>query len=183
MARVDRTIFKCLTKGWNIQGYDSRTEAQISAATSAYSIVDSFLLIEYFLVIHIKWKTRAKTIRHPNIIHAKSFPITCSDCFQFRWRIHAVPRFFFFENTLSLLVVGNLDIKVLSVDTYHVHHFIDELSPIVVVPHLPIESSINQSMEDIDNGVEEGSEGEHNFKGKGTSGSDVEVVGVTLALD
>ncbi|KAI5653982.1 hypothetical protein M9H77_31169 [Catharanthus roseus] len=44
--------------------------------------------------------------------------------------------------------------------------------------HQPLHS-INQSVEDSDEGIEEGSEGEHNAKGKGSSGSDLEVVWVT----
>ncbi|KAI5657908.1 hypothetical protein M9H77_26701 [Catharanthus roseus] len=59
---------------------------------------------------------------------------------------------------LSLLVVENLGTEVLSVDEHPVHHFIDELSPIVVLPPLIVGSSINQSMENIDEGIEEGSE-------------------------
>ncbi|KAI5680796.1 hypothetical protein M9H77_02023 [Catharanthus roseus] len=62
---------------------------------------------------------------------------------------------------------------------YPVHHFIDELSPIVTIPFLSIESSINQSMEDIDEGIKEGSEGKHNAEGKTSSASNLEVVKVT----
>ncbi|KAI5681432.1 hypothetical protein M9H77_02660 [Catharanthus roseus] len=67
-------------------------------------------------------------------------------------------------------------IEISSIDAHLVHHFIDELSPIVVLPPLTIGSSINQSMKDI----EKGSEREHNAEGKGSSRSDLEVVGVTL---
>ncbi|KAI5681418.1 hypothetical protein M9H77_02646 [Catharanthus roseus] len=82
-------------------------------------------------------------------------------------------------NTLSLPVVENLGTKILSVYAHLVHHFIDELSPIIVLQPLVIGSSINQSMEDNDDGIEEGSEGEHNVEGKGSFGSDLEVIGVT----
>ncbi|KAI5663213.1 hypothetical protein M9H77_22536 [Catharanthus roseus] len=53
--------------------------------------------------------------------------------------------------------------EVLSVDAHPVHHFIDELSSIFVLPLLSIRSSRNQSMEDIDEGIEE----------------DLEVIGMT----
>ncbi|KAI5653487.1 hypothetical protein M9H77_30674 [Catharanthus roseus] len=68
---------------------------------------------------------------------------------------------------------------ILFVGAHLVHHFIDELSPIVVLPPLTVGSSTNQSMEDIDKGIEEGFEGEHNVERKRSSGSDLEVVGVT----
>ncbi|KAI5672780.1 hypothetical protein M9H77_13144 [Catharanthus roseus] len=45
--------------------------------------------------------------------------------------------------------------EVLFVDAHSVHHFIDELSPTAVLSPLPVGSSINQSMEDIDEGIEE----------------------------
>ncbi|KAI5676900.1 hypothetical protein M9H77_07850 [Catharanthus roseus] len=45
--------------------------------------------------------------------------------------------------------------------SHPVHHFIDELTPIAVLPALTNGSSINQFMEDIDEGLGEGSEGEH----------------------
>ncbi|KAI5680990.1 hypothetical protein M9H77_02217 [Catharanthus roseus] len=67
-------------------------------------------------------------------------------------------------------------IEISSIDAHLVHHFIDELSPIIVLPPLTTGSSINQSMKDI----EKGSEREHNAEGKGSSRSDLEVVGVTL---
>lgn len=51
----------------------------------------------------------------------------------------------------------------------------DELSPIAVLTPLPVGSSINQSMEDIDEGIEEGSEGEHNVEEK-------EALGLTKRL-
>ncbi|KAI5658093.1 hypothetical protein M9H77_26886 [Catharanthus roseus] len=60
--------------------------------------------------------------------------------------------------------------EVLSIDAYPVHYFIYKLSPIVVLPHLLIGSSINKSMEDINEGIEEGSKGDHNTKGKGNPG-------------
>ncbi|KAI5677376.1 hypothetical protein M9H77_08326 [Catharanthus roseus] len=59
------------------------------------------------------------------------------------------------------------------------HHFNDELSPITILPPLTIGSSINQPMEDIDEGIEEGSKGEHIAERKGSSRSHLEVVGVT----
>ncbi|KAI5683325.1 hypothetical protein M9H77_04553 [Catharanthus roseus] len=98
-----------------------------------------------------------------------------------QWRMQGVwsdpDKIYFLENTLSLPVVENLGTEILSVDAHLVHHFIDELSLIVVLPPLNVGSLINQSMEDIDEGIEEGSEGEHNVEGKGSSRSDLEVVG------
>ncbi|KAI5652613.1 hypothetical protein M9H77_29800 [Catharanthus roseus] len=89
--------------------------------------------------------------------------------FDFHLMIHTHGPRYFLENTLSLLV-ENLGTEVLFVDAHPVHHFIDEMSLIDVRPPLPVESSINFSMKDIDEGIEEGSEGEHNVKGKGSSG-------------
>ncbi|KAI5649745.1 hypothetical protein M9H77_35750 [Catharanthus roseus] len=71
---------------------------------------------------------------------------------------NTMKRKYFLENTLSLPIVDNLDTNVLSTDAHLVHHFIDELSSIVLLPHLLVESLINLSMEDIDEGIEEGSE-------------------------
>ncbi|KAI5663065.1 hypothetical protein M9H77_22388 [Catharanthus roseus] len=65
--------------------------------------------------------------------------------------------------------------RVLLVDAHPMHHFIDKLTPIVVLPFLTVRNSINQVMEDID-GLKEGFEGEHNAEGRDSSGSDLEVV-------
>ncbi|KAI5668017.1 hypothetical protein M9H77_17870 [Catharanthus roseus] len=46
----------------------------------------------------------------------------------------------------------------------------------------PVTLVIRPSMEDIDEGIEEGSEGEHNVEGNGSSWSDLEVVGVTPGI-
>ncbi|KAI5672125.1 hypothetical protein M9H77_12489 [Catharanthus roseus] len=92
--------------------------------------------------------------------------------------IRLVISLYFLQNTLSLLV-ENLGTQALSVDAYPVHHFIDELSSITILQSLPVESSINQSMEYIDEGIEEGFEWEHNAEGKGSFGSDLQVVGMT----
>ncbi|KAI5657401.1 hypothetical protein M9H77_26194 [Catharanthus roseus] len=70
-----------------------------------------------------------------------------------------------------------MNTEVLSVDAHSVRHFINELSPIVVLSPLLVESKINFSMQDIDEGIEECSKGEHNTEGKGSSGLDLEVVG------
>ncbi|KAI5663762.1 hypothetical protein M9H77_23085 [Catharanthus roseus] len=80
-----------------------------------------------------------------------------------------VPRYFF-EKTLSLSIVENSGTEVLFDDAHLVHHFVDELSPIIVLPPLRVESSINLSTEDIDEGIEEGYEGEYNAKRKGSCG-------------
>ncbi|KAI5682014.1 hypothetical protein M9H77_03242 [Catharanthus roseus] len=96
---------------------------------------------------------------------------------NFYLMIHAhVPRYFL-ENTLSLPVIDNLGTEILCANAYPAHHFINELSPIVVLSHLPIESSINLSIEDIDKGIEECFESGHNSEGKGSFGLDLEVVG------
>ncbi|KAI5653050.1 hypothetical protein M9H77_30237 [Catharanthus roseus] len=52
--------------------------------------------------------------------------------------------------------------EVLYVNAHPMHHFINEPSPIAVLPPLPVGSSINHSMEDI----EEGSEGDNNAEEK-----------------
>ncbi|KAI5653600.1 hypothetical protein M9H77_30787 [Catharanthus roseus] len=63
--------------------------------------------------------------------------------------------------------------EVLSIDAHPVHHFIDELSLIDVLLPVPIRSSINLSMEDINERIEEGFKGEHHVKEKGSSGQGV----------
>ncbi|KAI5658501.1 hypothetical protein M9H77_27294 [Catharanthus roseus] len=80
---------------------------------------------------------------------------------------------------LSLPIAENLGTEILYVDAHPEHHFIDKLSHIAVLPPLTVGGSINQSMEDINEGIQEGSEGEHNVEGKGSSRSDLEVVGLT----
>ncbi|KAI5667656.1 hypothetical protein M9H77_17509 [Catharanthus roseus] len=92
---------------------------------------------------------------------------TCLDIF---WKI------------LSLPVVENLGTEVLSIDAHPVHHFIDELSLIAALPPLTVESLINQSMEDIDERIEEDFEGEHNAQEKRSFGSDLEVIRVTPSI-
>ncbi|KAI5649718.1 hypothetical protein M9H77_35723 [Catharanthus roseus] len=47
----------------------------------------------------------------------------------------------------------------------------------------PVSLGIRLSMEDIDEGFEEDIEREHNAEGRGSSGSDLEVVGMTLEED
>ncbi|KAI5663715.1 hypothetical protein M9H77_23038 [Catharanthus roseus] len=74
--------------------------------------------------------------------------------FDFPLMIHAHVPSCFLENTPSLPVVENLSTKVLSIDANHVHPFINKLSPIAVLPPLTAWSSINQFMEDIDEGIE-----------------------------
>ncbi|KAI5653206.1 hypothetical protein M9H77_30393 [Catharanthus roseus] len=71
---------------------------------------------------------------------------------------------YFLENILCLPVVENFGTKALSADAHPVHNFINELSSIVALPHLP--SSINLSMGDIDEGIEECSKREHNAEEK-----------------
>ncbi|KAI5681106.1 hypothetical protein M9H77_02333 [Catharanthus roseus] len=83
---------------------------------------------------------------------------------------------------MSLPAVHNLGTEFLSVDAHLVYYFIDELTPIAVLPPLIARSLINQSMKDIDEGFEEGSEGEQNAEGRGSSRSDLVVVGMTLDI-
>ncbi|KAI5667439.1 hypothetical protein M9H77_17292 [Catharanthus roseus] len=109
----------------------------------------------------------------------ESSSTTTSSAMQATSEIKLVNSLYFLENTLSLHVVENLGTNVLFVDAHPVHHFIDELSPVAVLSPLLVGSSINLSMEDIDEGIEEGSEGEHNTEGKGSSGSDLEVIEIT----
>ncbi|KAI5649912.1 hypothetical protein M9H77_35917 [Catharanthus roseus] len=90
--------------------------------------------------------------------------------------IHVHVPHYFFESTMSLPSIDNLETEILFVDAHSTHHFIDESTLIAVLPPLTITSSINQSTEDIDEGFEEGSKGEHNNEGRGSSGSDLKVV-------
>ncbi|KAI5672807.1 hypothetical protein M9H77_13171 [Catharanthus roseus] len=73
--------------------------------------------------------------------------------------------------------------EVLFVDGYHVHHFIDELTP-AVLPSLTVRSSINQTMENIDKGMTPGTGPSQERKRtradlKGTSSSKISAKKIT----
>ncbi|KAI5677063.1 hypothetical protein M9H77_08013 [Catharanthus roseus] len=123
-------------------------------------------------------RSRYSSLRSSSTRTSSAEPVTPT-VFDFLLMIHAqVPRYFL-ENTLPLPVVENLGTEALSVNAHPVHHFIDKLSPIAILPPLHVENLINKSMEDMDEGINKGPEGEHNAERKGSSGSDLEVVGLT----
>ncbi|KAI5653589.1 hypothetical protein M9H77_30776 [Catharanthus roseus] len=97
-----------------------------------------------------------RVLKYDNVVCYSGHSSDQADNFSFNW---------------TLKVWGT---EFTPAEAYPVHHFINEFTFIHVMPSLPVEISISLSIKDMDEGIEEGSEEEHNVEEKESSGLDLE---------